>query len=925
MTTDVSSPDVIHLRTRTRPSPDIVGGKGWGLLALSRIRGIRVPPAFILTTAFFERFVTAAGLAGAVAEWRNSLGRKQFGPGERLGKRIRRRIAELDGLPAELGRVLARAIGNWRVRVPWIVRSSATHEDTRRASAAGKYASVPAVSGRRGLELAVLKVWGSLFVGGHTTVDAVEGEGAAGADGAAAKVGVPALSAPRPTPAMAIVVQEMIPASAAGVACHGRLPDGSEGVLVEAVAGLGETLCSGRVTPSRWIFDTDADSLLERTVCPQLSQLVLVPGCGQVVQSIPSSRQCRSPISISLAREVAREVKRIAGVLCFHLEAEFCFDRNGILHMVQCRPQTGSSTPATRAPARPESWEPAGRRRMDLNGTCASPGVANGRLLLIDAGDSRNPEGSNLPIARRFMRPGDLLVTPTVNIGWTEWFPQLAGVITERGGVLSHTATLARECGIPAVVGAARCIRRLKALLQPRIRQLAPGAWMARRVTFDAEQGLVLDGPLSLGRVTAAPCGRTAPTGEPRRRVEWPHFVDAEGRDWTGKPEYPLCPLQFDLYHEAWRIAFHRMKLSRAEIPLLVSVVTPDHTVKAGRRMGRIKPGAALPSTAAEYRVVAFPTATLSAIGDRMLHGGGGGSGIPPLARRLHRERRAAFRRWADLAAQLAREGDAFRAYDRLFCAYSTAIAFAHLRATFRRRVAGPLLDQAMASLPKSIGGKVRTALLHAARGLRTRTSQARARTIRGLLRWAGRPEIRPELERRSPDEAEKWLEWAAPVLHARLVRCAESYKLDRAQSDVMQVGPPLAGWIKMIQEYLAAPPVAIRRPLRSRTWEGFQTAVERLKEPLLRASPGFDCQSFKEIILMCWEVPGMTEYERHFQHRMQHTLRKALLRIEAKLHCTRQLRPRRSIFDCGRRELLRLMACLWGGACRPMRRQICR
>jgi pyruvate,water dikinase len=59
------------------------------------------------------------------------------------------------------------------------------------------------------------------------------------------------------------------------------------------------------------------------------------------------------------------------------------------------------------------------------------------------------------------IRPGDVLVAPFTDPGWTPVFPRLAGVVTETGGLLSHAAVIARECGIPAVLAVPNATRAI--------------------------------------------------------------------------------------------------------------------------------------------------------------------------------------------------------------------------------------------------------------------------------------------------------------------------------------------------------------------------------------------------------------------------------------------------------------------------------
>ena len=74
-----------------------------------------------------------------------------------------------------------------------------------------------------------------------------------------------------------------------------------------------------------------------------------------------------------------------------------------------------------------------------------------GQVRRIDSPD----EGDRL-------QPGEILVTSTTNVGWTPLFPRAAAVVTDIGGSLSHAAIVARELGIPAVVGCGDATIRLK-------------------------------------------------------------------------------------------------------------------------------------------------------------------------------------------------------------------------------------------------------------------------------------------------------------------------------------------------------------------------------------------------------------------------------------------------------------------------------
>src|SRR5207244_10758540 len=78
-----------------------------------------------------------------------------------------------------------------------------------------------------------------------------------------------------------------------------------------------------------------------------------------------------------------------------------------------------------------------------LQGTGASDGTGDGPARIVRGHDDF-----------RRVRPGDVVVTTTTTPAWTPLFPSLAGLVTETGGILSHAAIVAREYGLPTVVGA---------------------------------------------------------------------------------------------------------------------------------------------------------------------------------------------------------------------------------------------------------------------------------------------------------------------------------------------------------------------------------------------------------------------------------------------------------------------------------------
>src|SRR3989440_8508792 len=95
------------------------------------------------------------------------------------------------------------------------------------------------------------------------------------------------------------------------------------------------------------------------------------------------------------------------------------------------------------------SADAAGESQSTLRGTPASPGVVTAKARVI-----LDPTGARL-------EPGEILVAPSTDPGWTPLFLTAGGLVMEMGGAISHGAVVAREYGIPAVVGVAGATERI--------------------------------------------------------------------------------------------------------------------------------------------------------------------------------------------------------------------------------------------------------------------------------------------------------------------------------------------------------------------------------------------------------------------------------------------------------------------------------
>jgi pyruvate,water dikinase len=219
-----------------------VGGKAANLGELLRA-GLPVPPGFVVTTDAYARFVAAHGLQAEIERLAHAADPED--------------VASLDAASRAIGELFAarpipedieaavRAAYQKLGQPPVAVRSSATAEDLAEASFAGQMESYLNVRGEEDLLAAVRRCWASLWT--------------ARAIAYRARQNIPA-SAVR----LAVVVQRMVEADAAGVLFTANPVTGHRGqMVVDAVRGLGEALVAGQVNPDHWVLDGASGGVLE--------------------------------------------------------------------------------------------------------------------------------------------------------------------------------------------------------------------------------------------------------------------------------------------------------------------------------------------------------------------------------------------------------------------------------------------------------------------------------------------------------------------------------------------------------------------------------------------------------------------------------------------------------------------------------------
>ena len=309
---------VLSLDEIDRTQGALVGGKGANLGELTRIAGICVPPGCCVTTDAFRLVMTAAPsiderlerLSGLDADDREAIGA--------LSAELRQAVSEAvipAGLAAEITGWVARLGG----QAAYAVRSSATAEDLPTASFAGQQDTYLNVIGPSEVLAHVSRCWASLF-----TERAVVYRRRNGFDDRRLQ--------------MAVVVQQMVPAQAAGLAFTADpITSNRKIVSIEASFGLGEALVGGLVNPD--VYRVRGDQLVDKAVAAK--RLAVLPRArgGTEQRAIEPDRQAQPALTDAQVVQLAQLARRIEAHFGQPQDIEWCLS-DGEFQIVQARPIT---------------------------------------------------------------------------------------------------------------------------------------------------------------------------------------------------------------------------------------------------------------------------------------------------------------------------------------------------------------------------------------------------------------------------------------------------------------------------------------------------------------------------------------------------------------------------------------------------------
>ena len=426
----------------------LVGGKNASLGEMIRELsplGVRVPEGFATTSEAYWHFLEHNGLKEAIARELGELDPEDPKALQRVSRRLRNLILEGE-YPQDLREEILEAYRRLseeagEEEIPVAVRSSATAEDLPTASFAGQQESFLYVQGEADLLLHVKRAMASLF-----TARAISYRAHMGFDHL--KV------------ALSVGVQRMVRAddAASGVIFTLDPDTGHRGfVYLTAIYGLGENIVQGRVIPDGYYvhketFREGFRAVVYRRLGAKELTLAFDPREGRL-KNRPTPLYLRNRFALrdeevlllaDWAMKIEDHYSKKRGSPT-PMDIEWAKDGpTGELFVLQARPETVHSqkTPVLRV------FRLLKRGEVLAEGLAVGEAIAMGRARVL-----KDPKEMD-----RFQE-GEVLVTETTNPDWEPIMKKAAAIVTERGGRTSHAAIVARELGVPAVVGAVGATR----------------------------------------------------------------------------------------------------------------------------------------------------------------------------------------------------------------------------------------------------------------------------------------------------------------------------------------------------------------------------------------------------------------------------------------------------------------------------------
>lgn len=428
---------------------DSVGGKNASLgeMISNLPAGVRVPTGFATTAHAFRRFLAHGDLVGRVNQLLDALDTEDVRELAKVGAEIRA-LVEVQPFPADLEQEIRTAFLELSAGSPqasFAVRSSATAEDLPDASFAGQQETFLNVTGIDAVLHKIREVFASLYNDRAISYRVHKGFA-------------------HEHVALSAGVQRMVRSDigAAGVMFTIDTESGfTDVVFITSSYGLGETVVQGAVNPDEFhvhkpMLKAGKRAVISRSLGSKLIQMRFTTAeekaaSGELVKTVDVPTEQRNRYSLTDAE--VEKLAHYALVIEQHygrpMDIEWGKDGiDGELYILQARPETVKSQAAGKVEYR---YKIKGKGAVIVEGRAIGQKIGTGPVRIVH----------NLSEMDK-VQVGDVLVTDMTDPNWEPVMKRAAAIVTNRGGRTCHAAIIARELGIPAVVGCGHATDVLK-------------------------------------------------------------------------------------------------------------------------------------------------------------------------------------------------------------------------------------------------------------------------------------------------------------------------------------------------------------------------------------------------------------------------------------------------------------------------------
>jgi pyruvate,water dikinase len=426
-----------------------VGGKNASLgemISNLANAGVQVPGGFATTADAFNEFLEQSGLNAKIHDILDTLDVEDVNTLAKVGADIRQWIIDTPfqpNLDQAIRDAYSQLHGNAADDVSFAVRSSATAEDMPDASFAGQQETFLNVRGIDSVMVAIKHVFASLFNDRAISYRVHQGYDHRGV-------------------ALSAGIQRMVRSdkSSSGVMFSIDTESGFEDVVfITSSYGLGEMVVQGAVNPDEFYVHKPTlakgkPSVVRRNIGSKAIQMIYSAdqAHGKQVEIVDVDAALSNKFSITDAevQELAKQAVIIEKHYGRAMDIEWAKDGNdGKLYIVQARPETVRSNEDTNVM---ERFQLNGSSAVVVEGRAIGHKIGSGVVRVLDSIKEMDQ-----------VQQGDILVTDMTDPDWEPIMKRAAAIVTNRGGRTCHAAIIARELGIPAVVGCGNATDLIKA------------------------------------------------------------------------------------------------------------------------------------------------------------------------------------------------------------------------------------------------------------------------------------------------------------------------------------------------------------------------------------------------------------------------------------------------------------------------------